>query len=72
MPNSKLNLIRRIMMAVGADLTIGTCPVCHCLVDLDAEGPHRWWHEQQAKEQAVQVPTQSHDTRPIRVGRHMK
>ena len=39
-------------------------------IDLDAEGPHRWWHEQQ--QQAVQVPTQSHDTRPIKVGRHMK
>jgi hypothetical protein len=24
---------------------VGTCPICHCLVDMRAEAAHLWWHE---------------------------
>lgn len=68
--NSKLNLVRVLVRAWSAgNLQIGTCPTCHCLVDIDAEEAHAWWHEQQETEVLIQKPT--YETRPIKVGRHM-
>jgi len=70
---TKLNLVRVLTRAFGAgNLTIGTCPTCHALVELDAEEAHEWWHEQEAKKHAVQVSAPAtYETRPIKVGRHM-
>ena len=59
-PNTKLSMLVQIPYTQKWS---GTCPVCHGMVDLDAEEAHLWWHSQQPK-------PQSYETRPIKIGRH--
>jgi hypothetical protein len=39
---TRLNLLLRLF---GSRQEIGTCPICHGLVDSRAEAAHLWWHE---------------------------
>ena len=43
---SQLQLRTWLSRAWGqGKVEVGTCPICHCLVDGRAEAAHLWWHE---------------------------